>query len=492
MEAITREEKLMSAASSGKSSGIKPITREEMFLSYIAGESNKKPKPITRKEMFLDKIEKGEGGGTSGGGDIVPILEGTIEEITIPNEVTKLRNGAFVGCDTLKKINADESHEVYASADGILYTKDGKKLISYPPAKEGTEYTLPDSVEEITTYAFNNTKNIEKIILGKGIKSIAENIAVENEDVEITLVAGGDTLAQGGVYPLNSDKVNTVILPEEKVFVSATAFDNMPNIETVYYNADYDLEIKEYYDEWDDVTYPFCFVGYLSNLKKIIISDEVTEIPKRFINPYYADNIETLIIGDGTERIGDHAFSNLSNLKDFKLGNNIKYIGCCAFSGSNITGTLVIPDSVEEIGIKENEYDPSSRTFQNTKIDELIIGKGLTKLPPYIFSGCENLKSVVIPGNVKIVEEYAFEWCANISLIELEEGVETIKASAFYGCGENSTLDVYIPRSVNLIGETVFCASWVTPTYVTIHGYAGSYAETWATEKGITFVPIEE
>lgn len=70
MEAITREERLMSAAAGGEPSGITPITREEMFLAYAAGESDTKPKPITRREMFLDKIK--------GGGDATPTQEKTI------------------------------------------------------------------------------------------------------------------------------------------------------------------------------------------------------------------------------------------------------------------------------------------------------------------------------------------------------------------------------------------------------------------------------
>ena len=60
MEAITREEKIMSGEN------LTPITRKEMFLAKAAGQNIETPEPITREEMFLSKISGGAGGG---GGD---------------------------------------------------------------------------------------------------------------------------------------------------------------------------------------------------------------------------------------------------------------------------------------------------------------------------------------------------------------------------------------------------------------------------------------
>ena len=56
MEAITREEKIMSGEN------LTPITRKEMFLAKAAGQDVETPTPITREEMFLSKIS---GGGAS-------------------------------------------------------------------------------------------------------------------------------------------------------------------------------------------------------------------------------------------------------------------------------------------------------------------------------------------------------------------------------------------------------------------------------------------
>ena len=489
MEAITREEKLMSAASSGKSSGIKPITREEMFLSYIAGESKKKPKPITRKEMFLDKIEKGEGGGTSGGGDIVPLLEGTIEEITIPNEVKKLRVGGFVGCDDLREINADESHEVYKSTDGILYTKDGKKLVSYPPAKEETEYIMPDEVEEVEDFAFNNTTTLERVVVSENIKTLPKNIAIENKDVEIALVLNPDILAQGDVYPVGSDMINSVTIPEGSTYLSLTAFDNMPNIKTLYYNGECELETNVVDNK--GLTY-YNAVNTLKNLEKVVIGGNAKNIPAYFLrNTASRSTLETVIIGDCVESIGDYAFYWLWS-KELTIGNNVKYLGVRAFSGwSDLEGTLIIPDSVIELGYETNSYgEEECHTFADmTKITNVIIGKGLTELGMGMFVDCENLREVVIPSNIKTIRRQAFMSCANLTRVEMQEGVETIEDNAFLYCSALS--DVYIPRSVSSISNLAFNEILDYST-ISIHGYAGSYAETYATENGFNFEVIEE
>ena len=53
---ITRMEKIMNGDQ------LTPITREEMFLAKTTGQDVKTPTPITRREMFLSKIGGGSGG----------------------------------------------------------------------------------------------------------------------------------------------------------------------------------------------------------------------------------------------------------------------------------------------------------------------------------------------------------------------------------------------------------------------------------------------
>ena len=106
-----------------------------------------------------------------------------------------------------------------------------------------------------------------------------------------------------------------------------------------------------------------------------------------------------------------------------------------------------------------------------------------------MFSTCISLTEVVIPSNIKIIGWNAFGSCYSLTTVRMEEGVETIGGEAFMDC--SNLTDVYIPRSVISIDDTVFHFVDAT-TQITIHGYAGSYAETYAIKSNINFEVIEE
>lgn len=97
----------------------------------------------------------------------------TMKSISIPASVRIEdeyggHSNPFYYCTELEKINVDESNTVLKSVDGVLYSKDGKELISYPAAKSGSTFTVPDEVERIWTGAFTGCRNLEEIVVGEG------------------------------------------------------------------------------------------------------------------------------------------------------------------------------------------------------------------------------------------------------------------------------------------------------------------------------------
>ena len=63
---------------------------------------------------------------------------------------------------------------MYCVIDGVLYSKDKKTLLYYPPEREGEKYTIPDGVERIFSNAFANTKNLREISFPDSICLIDE------------------------------------------------------------------------------------------------------------------------------------------------------------------------------------------------------------------------------------------------------------------------------------------------------------------------------
>ena len=70
------------------------------------------------------------------------------------------------------------------------------------------------------------------------------------------------------------------------------------------------------------------------------------------------------------------------------------------------------------------------------------------------FSGCEGLRSVILPSTVKYIDWGAFYDCRNLVSLQMPEALEYIKDRAFSGC--SSLVGVAIPETVTYIGKEVF------------------------------------
>ena len=114
--------------------------------------------------------------------------------IIIPDSVTKIAKGAFwnctslsgvsisqyvtsfedpfPGCTSLDNITVDPQNPIITSVDGVLYSKDMRTLMRYPPAKSGTQFTVPVSVTSIADQAFDNASLLTDIALHDGITQI--------------------------------------------------------------------------------------------------------------------------------------------------------------------------------------------------------------------------------------------------------------------------------------------------------------------------------
>ena len=94
-------------------------------------------------------------------------------------------------------------------------------------------------------------------------------------------------------------------------------------------------------------------------------------------------NLEKVEIGNGLTEIEDSVFQDCSNLKKVEFGNGLKEIGNSAFNGCAALEEISLPDSLEKIGW-------------------------------YAFNGT-NLKTIIIPENVKSIGVDSFTWKDNSS-----------------------------------------------------------------------------
>lgn len=76
---------------------------------------------------------------------------------------TKKTDFLLSSFENVKNIEVDEGAN-YSVVDNVLFSKDKKTLIYYPPERDGEEYAIPDGTERVFSCAFRRTKKLRKIV----------------------------------------------------------------------------------------------------------------------------------------------------------------------------------------------------------------------------------------------------------------------------------------------------------------------------------------
>lgn len=106
-----------------------------------------------------------------------------VESIFIPKTIKSLgeyqMEGApkislttFITLSNLKSINVDSENEYYSSIDGVLFDKNVEMLLFYPRSKECTEYSVPSSVKNISSYSFSEVLFLKSLKFSNKLENI--------------------------------------------------------------------------------------------------------------------------------------------------------------------------------------------------------------------------------------------------------------------------------------------------------------------------------
>ena len=206
-----------------------------------------------------------------------------VERIIIPDSITTMDGGSFLGCDKLRYIEVSENNKTFKdNEEGMVLSKDGTKLVFYPNNKRETEYTIPSDIKTIGKYAFAGNNNLERVVFPSNVQEI-ENYAfyktnISKIDIPNTVTKLGEGLFYG------CEKLSEVNLPNNLIELPSGTFTQCVGLETV--------TLPETITKINDVVFENC-----TNLKKITIPKNVTEI-------------------------GNNAFNSCTNLKEVKFEEN--------------------------------------------------------------------------------------------------------------------------------------------------------------------------
>ena len=327
-----------------------------------------------------------------------------IKSIYIPTSVKKISTSTFMGikCD----ITVSEDNPYYKSMEGSIYSKDGKKLLYYNLKNVDKKIIyLPDTLEEIYPGAFrgNDTdystiSKIQEIIIPNNVKHIGEYAFPESINVKQLKIPEKVKILNNitGLYMLETIELSKNVVQVD--YLSA---------KEIYYEGSLD-DYCHIYTIDSFFPYKDCKFYYKNDDNNYVLAQDIDLVIPKDITYIYA-----------------YQFINCSFLKSIKLHSNITDVDYAAFYGCDNLEYSVYQNA-NYLGIGNNKYailisviDKTAPTIE-IHPDTQIIQDGA-------FYGCEKIKTVTIPSNVKKIGTGAFNLCFNLKEIIFEPNENEVK-----------------------------------------------------------------
>ena len=186
-----------------------------------------------------------------------------LTSITLPASLESI-DGSALSCNTsLPAINVNSANPNYVSIDGVLYTRNGKTLVTYPAGKSGTNYTVQDGVEVIANNAFDRARSLTEINLPNTLKEVKTNAFRECNALQQMVYPRGVTRIASSAMD-NCNSMFSVTLPSTLTFLGSNAFSRCTNLNRILVKAitPPTCDIYEWYDyDWDEYVTDYAFTS---------------------------------------------------------------------------------------------------------------------------------------------------------------------------------------------------------------------------------------
>ena len=362
----------------------------------------------------------------------------SLTNITIPDSVTSIEYGAFKGCTSLTKITIP---------DCVTYIG----VSAFSGCKSLASITIPNSVTSIERWAFEECESLTEITIPNNV-TLIENFAfhkcislkkfiVSEENTEFSSIDG---------VLLNKDKTTLICYPSAKPSSTYIIPNSVKNIQ-----GGTDVEISCFantrYEDIESGSFEEC-----SNLICLYIPGSISNIGKGAF--YNCTSLKEFIVSEENSEFSaiDGVLYNKDKTKlicypisksdtVYAIPDSVTSIGTVAFTGCKNLKNIVIPNSVTDIG--------EIKTFDDcTSLTSITIPNGVTSIGSWTFRNCASLKSITIPNSVTYIGWQSFVLCESLTSITIPDSVTQIEQRAFILC---SSLKEFIVSEENINFSTI-------------------------------------
>ena len=157
----------------------------------------------------------------------------SLTSITLPASVTSIGDYAFSMCNSLSAINVDTDNTSFCSEDGVLFNFNKTVIRAYPMGKLETSYTIPSTVNTISSSAFYSCSRLTSIIIPPSVTLIGNSAFKSCSGLtSITLPESLTSIGKSAFYECTG--LTTIILPESLILIDSWAFAYCEGLESIY------------------------------------------------------------------------------------------------------------------------------------------------------------------------------------------------------------------------------------------------------------------
>ena len=117
------------------------------------------------KELFLgDGIEEID--------NSLIMYDDSLQVVNLGKNFKTFNPVVFYTAKALNELFVESDNPYYSSEDGILYTVEKDTLVTFPPALEMEEFSMPIDLRNVAPYAFSNARFLQKVNCPLNLESI--------------------------------------------------------------------------------------------------------------------------------------------------------------------------------------------------------------------------------------------------------------------------------------------------------------------------------